>query len=382
LKKKILGIFVCMLLIATALPAVGIMNIEKSDNLSLEPKSASTGVVWSDNFDSYSLGQLLDGTPDDGGWKLYDDGPPSMGAYVVNDQSLSSPHSVEIVGQADIIHEFTGLNSGNWTYTEWVYVPDDYAGGSCIFLGSYYVSGNMAVSRWHLGVSFDGDSDVVYDYYGGVANLPLITDQWVELRVELNFEEDWCECYYNDELLVAGIWTDMGYGDGYYNLAGLDFCWGDVSIYHDNLSIEGETNGLESNLDCDGSLNWIDVPAGSTVTGNFTVENIGDPGSRLEWIIDEYPDFGIWDCDPYDGSLKPEDGPITVQVTVEAPDKKNKEFTGELKLHVIGNPSDNCTIDVQLSTPRNKASNIFPPFLRFLEQHPHMFPILRQLLGL
>jgi len=256
LKKKILGIFVCMLLIATALPAVGTTNIEKTDNISSDPKSASTGVVWSDNFDSYSLGQLLDGTPDDG------------------------------VGQADIIHEFTGLNSGNWTYTEWVYVPDDYAGGSCIFLGSYYVSGNMAVSRWHLGVSFDGDSDVVYDYYGGVANLPLITDQWVELRVELNFEEDWCECYYNDELLVAGIWTDMGYGDGYYNLAGLDFCWGDVSIYHDNLSIEGETNGLESNLDCDGSLNWIDVPAGSTVTGNFTVENIGDPGSRLEWIID------------------------------------------------------------------------------------------------
>ena len=133
----------------------------------------------------------------------------------------------------------------------------------------------------------------------------------------------------------------------------------------------------------DGSLNWIDVPAGSTVTGNFTVENIGEPGSRLEWIIDEYPDFGTWTCDPYDGSLKPEDGPITVQVTVEAPDKKNKEYTGELKLHVIGNPSDNCTIDVQLSTPKNKPFNFNFNLLSWLfERFPNVFPILRHLLEL
>ena len=70
MKTKLIGILVCMLLIATALPAVGTMNIKNSDNIPLEPKSASTGVVWSDNFDSYSLGQLLDGTPDDGGWKI------------------------------------------------------------------------------------------------------------------------------------------------------------------------------------------------------------------------------------------------------------------------------------------------------------------------
>ena len=35
-----------------------------------------------------------------------------------------------------------------------------------------------------------------------------------------------------------------------------------------------------------------------------------------------------------------------------------------------------------IEMPRNKPFNIFPPFLRFLEQHSHLFPILRQLLGL
>ncbi len=33
-----------------------------------------------------------------------------------------------------------------------------------------------------------------------------------------------------------------------------------------------------------------------------------------------------------------------------------------------------------VSMPKNKAINA--PFIRFLEQHQHMFPILRQLLGL
>ena len=35
---------------------------------------------------------------------------------------------------------------------------------------------------------------------------------------------------------------------------------------------------------------------------------------------------------------------------------------------------------LQISMPKNKAINT--PFLNFLEQHPHMFPLLRQLLKL
>jgi len=35
-------------------------------------------------------------------------------------------------------------------------------------------------------------------------------------------------------------------------------------------------------LDCTGSLSWTDVIPGSTVTGDFTVENIGDPGSLYQ----------------------------------------------------------------------------------------------------
>ena len=114
-----------MLLIATALPAVGTMNINNDVTMLLEPEPTSTDIVWSDNFDSYTLGQYLDGGPDDGGWEAFYDNP-NNGAYVVNDQFYSSPHSVEIYLSADIVHGFSGIGSGTWTYTEMVYVPTDY----------------------------------------------------------------------------------------------------------------------------------------------------------------------------------------------------------------------------------------------------------------
>jgi len=46
---------------------------------------------------------------------------------------------------------------------------------------------------------------------------------------------------------------------------------------------------------------------------------------------------------------------------------------------IYGAESDWATLEV--SMPRNKTY-INTPFLNFLENHPHMFPILRQLLGL
>jgi len=73
---------------------------------------------------------------------------------------------------------------------------------------------------------------------------------------------------------------------------------------------------------------------------------------------------------------------VTVDVTVIAPDEKNEEFSGRITIENKENPEDVCHIDVSLSTPKNKAFNMNSLFLRFLERHLHMFPILRHMLGL
>ena len=48
-----------------------------------------------DNFDSYTSGQFLDGGTDDGGWKDWDN-TPKAGAYVTNSQFYNSLNSVDI----------------------------------------------------------------------------------------------------------------------------------------------------------------------------------------------------------------------------------------------------------------------------------------------
>jgi len=53
-------------------------------------------------------------------------------------------------------------------------------------------------------------------------------------------------------------------------------------------------------LECGGSLTWTwtNVEPGSTVTESFTVKNVGDSGSELDWEISNYPSWGTLTLDP------------------------------------------------------------------------------------
>jgi len=136
----------------------------------------------------------------------------------------------------------------------------------------------------------------------------------------------------------------------------------------------------DSNLQGNGVLGWVDVEPGSTVTGSFTIENVGYLGSMIDWEVIVWPDWGDWTFTPASGEgLTPEDGPLTVQVSVVAPDERNEEFSGHVKIVNIDDSSDSCLIHVSLVTPKDNA--ISTSFMEFLEQHPHLFPILRRLLG-
>jgi PKD repeat protein len=167
-------------------------------------------------------------------------------------------------------------------------------------------------------------------------------------------------------------------------------------VYSVTLTVEddnGETStasttattitGGDTDLECDGSLSWSDVKPGATVTGSFTVSNAGDPKTLLNWEVSEHPDWGTWSITPNNGiELKPEDESVEVIVEVEVPDKQNWNFDGQVKIVNSDDSSDYETIQVSLSTPKNKGFDVFPLFLRFLEQHPMMFPMLRLILEL
>ncbi len=119
-------------------------------------------------------------------------------------------------------------------------------------------------------------------------------------------------------------------------------------------------------VDCSGSLSWTKIEPGTTVNGSFQLQNIGGANSTLNWTINTSSiSWGTWTFTPESGTnLTPDDGLITVQVSVIVPDEKNSEFQGYVRVENINDPTDFDVIPVTLKTP----VKIIPTWLIFLHQ--------------
>jgi len=130
-------------------------------------------------------------------------------------------------------------------------------------------------------------------------------------------------------------------------------------------------------LDCSGSLSWTDIEPGATVNGIFQLQNIGDSGSLLNWTINiSSIDWGTWTFTPESGeNFTPENGPLTVQVSVVAPDKLNTEFEGYIRVENRQNPEDFDVVPVYLKTL--KIRTIDTSFFEYLKNYKSMLSIIR-----
>jgi hypothetical protein len=108
-------------------------------------------------------------------------------------------------------------------------------------------------------------------------------------------------------------------------------------------------------LECSGSFSWTDIKPGTIVSGSFQVQNIGDPGSLLNWTIDTSSiSWGTWSFNPESGeNLIPENGQVIIQVSVVAPAEQETEFTGYIRVENLNDNSDFELIPVALATPVN-----------------------------
>jgi hypothetical protein len=131
-------------------------------------------------------------------------------------------------------------------------------------------------------------------------------------------------------------------------------------------------HGLTPDLDAHGSLTWSNVKAGSTVTGTFTVSNIGDTQSRLDWKILSWPDWGTWTFSPARGdNLHPEDGALNVTATIVAPSPcdfgyTSQTFTGNITIVNEENASDVCAIPISLTAPYHPSHPFWDWLLSWL----------------
>ena len=164
-------------------------------------------------------------------------------------------------------------------------VPTFFDGTSYFILLSAYEDGMGQDNKWAVQLRFDSLLEVVeYEYFGEDAQLPLVTDEWVEIRVEIDLDQDWHEVYYNDDFLYEQAWTagPNGVGDGVLDIGAVDlFANAATSVYYDDMSLEQVGTGIvwEDNFDsyADGSSihgqggwkGWDDDPAATAYVTSF-----------------------------------------------------------------------------------------------------------------
>jgi hypothetical protein len=169
------------------------------------------------------------------------------------------------------------------------------------------------------------------------------------------------------------VWDTNLVEDGEHIIKGI--AWDGTTYTCNSISVtvkntEDEEPEPKSDLNVKGNLGWANVNPASMVYGNFSVENIGDSESLLNWEVSSYPDWGEWTFNPPNGNdLTPEQGASKVQISVVVPDEQEQTYTGKIEIINKDNSSDYYVLEFTLSTPKNKAISVL--LNRFIEFCPH-----------
>jgi hypothetical protein len=209
---------------------------------------------FEENFDTYAAGSTIGGQ---GGWEPWDLNP-AADTIVTNAQSFTPPNSLLIGGAADIVHQFSGVTSGIWYAKARVFIPSTHDGETFFILLNQYAPGGP--NNWSAQVVFCrvncttggaipgmvaslGGSDV-----GGTGTIPLILDQWVEIRAQINLTANTYQLFYGGVQFEDSQWTVTGVQalaavDLFSNLANTSFMdkvWLDPTV-----PVEGMTFTIE-----------------------------------------------------------------------------------------------------------------------------------------
>ena len=159
--------------------------------------------IFRENFDSYAAGSQMHGQ---GGWKGWDNSP-SAGALVSSAFAFSSPNSVAIAGDSDLVHEFTGLTSGRYEVSAMQYIPSGATATTYFILLNTYNDGGPY--DWSVQLQFNLDTDTLDDLFAldPKPTLPVVRDQWVKIAADIDLDADTVKVYYNNTFLApAHVW--------------------------------------------------------------------------------------------------------------------------------------------------------------------------------
>lgn len=256
--------------------------------------SAAFAQDWSDDFESYTDGQVLYNV---GGWTGWDDTQSVCGSCSTT-YAHGGTKSILSEGADDAVHPFTGLTSGAGTFTAWVYIPvGQFVSDTYFIVQNEYAHGGPY--QWCVELQFDFEGDAgggpgtVADDFRTETNFPPIAfDQWAEIRCELDVDNDTITTYYNNVEVSTGQLFIRG---GAVEIANVDLYTLGTSTYYDDMSLTGLGQGgggytCTVTGTCPGSINvaWDGAQPNkqqgivfASNTGSFVVPNGPCQGTQL-----------------------------------------------------------------------------------------------------
>lgn len=189
---------------------------------------SSAQAQWSENFDSYPAGTVLEGV---GGWTGWD-GDPTYAGSVSDEQALSGPHSIKIADGVDAVRPLSGYTSGQWTLTAW-----NYQGRADLTADTYFIVNNEynhgGPYQWAIQMQFDVTTGTLIDDQRG-GSAPIAFDRWAELRFEIDLDANTIDTYYDGSLISSG---EYAAGTAPREIANLDLFTTGATSYYDDISL-------------------------------------------------------------------------------------------------------------------------------------------------
>jgi hypothetical protein len=231
---------------------------------------------WLDDFDSYAPGPLAAQSA----WEEWT-GSSGVDANVTVFQSFTTPNSVVIITNNDVVYDFALLPSGRpssgvWTTSIKTYLPSGTTG-----IGWYILMNDYPTNlHWSVQTTFDTTQNRVID---GAARTRIKYDQWVSLVISIDLDNDRYDSWYgNKPLAINRQWTDVG---GQTVISAVDL-YGDAGgltgLYYDNARIEKTAGGPLV-------LNASPNPTSSGATLDFFAQSPvvtpGDPAALFLWSV-------------------------------------------------------------------------------------------------
>ena len=202
--------------------------------------------VWTD-FESFDLGSSCQGD-----WGTWDNngacGTITDGNSRSGEQCLRIDVEDDDAPGDDVVRVIEGADSGLWHFRYWQYIPSEATGtGWLVLMNTYEHNGPKDYSGI---VAFDADTGFVIDdplNQQEPPQLPLITDQWVPIDVEVDLDNDICNYFYAGQPLVTGkSWSAGVGGVGQTSFEAIDFYAGEPGEggishwYVDDVTVIGQ----------------------------------------------------------------------------------------------------------------------------------------------